>query len=219
MKSYSHVLFDLDGTLTDPKTGITSCVAYALDSFGIHVDNLDTLTPFIGPPLKDSFMEFYKFTEDMAEKAAAKYRERFSKTGLYENTVYPGIEELLKDLKASGRHLYIATSKPYVFASKILTHFGLISYFEYIAGSELDNSRSKKGEVIAYALKENRITDKSQVLMIGDRKHDILGAKENGIDSMGVLFGYGDRQEHELAKADYILNSVQEIRAFFGLQA
>ena len=126
MTNYRYLLFDLDGTLTDPKPGITGCVAYALDSFGIHVDNPDTLTCFIGPPLVDSFMEYYGFSREQAEKACAKYRERFAVKGLYENAVFEGIEELLRDLKTAGYQIILATSKPHVYAEKILRHFHLL---------------------------------------------------------------------------------------------
>lgn len=214
MTSYHYLLFDLDGTLTDPKPGITGCVAYALDSFGIHVDNPDTLTCFIGPPLVDSFMEYYGFSREQAETACAKYRERFSVTGLYENAVYDGIRELLYDLKNAGYKIILATSKPHVYARRILEHFELIEYFDFIAGSELDGTRNRKGDVIAYALQECRITDLSRALMIGDRKHDIIGAKENNLACLGVLFGYGSRAEHEAAGADYIVKSVDELREF-----
>lgn len=214
MTRFHYLFFDLDGTLTDPKPGITGCVAYALDAFGIHVTDTDTLTCFIGPPLVDSFMEYYGFSREQAEAACARYRERFSVTGLYENRVYDGIEALLSDLKAAGYELVIATSKPHVFAEKILRHFQLADYFSYISGSELDGTRNKKEEVIAHAIEACQITDRSAVLMIGDRKHDILGAKVNRIASLGVLFGYGDRAEHEAAGADYIADSVEALRDF-----
>lgn len=215
MQKYHYLLFDLDGTLTDPKIGITKCVAYALESFGIQVTDLDTLTCFIGPPLLDSFMEYYSFSEKEAAKAVEKYRERFSAIGILENSVYPGIEELLKKLTDLGFQLILATSKPSVYAKQILTFFHLESYFTFLSGSELDGRRTAKGEVIAYALEKCLITDRSQVLMIGDRKHDILGAKENKIDSMGVLFGYGTKEELLLAGADYIVESVEEMYHFF----
>ncbi len=214
MTQYHYLLFDLDGTLTDPKPGITRCVAYALDSYGIHVENLDTLTCFIGPPLVDSFMEYYGFSEEQAQAACAKYRERFSSEGLFENRVYDGIISLLKELKDAGYTLILATSKPHVYAKQILAHFQMESYFSFISGSELDGTRNKKGSVIAHVLKTCHITDNSKVLMIGDRKHDILGAKENKIASLGVLYGYGDLLEHQAAGADYIVKDIQELRDF-----
>ncbi len=206
-----YILFDLDGTLTDPKVGITGSVAYALESFGIQVENLDDLCCFIGPPLLDSFMEFYGMTEDEANRAIAKYRERFSVTGLFENEVYPGIPQLLQSLKDAGKTLLIATSKPAVFSQRILDHFDLAKYFSFLSGSELDGRRNDKAEVIAYALEQYGITDPAQAIMVGDRKHDIIGAKKNGLTCVGVLFGYGDLAEHQAAGADYIAENVNQL--------
>lgn len=211
MKKYTNILFDLDGTLTDPKTGITKSVAYALKSFGIEVKDLNSLCKFIGPPLRISFRDYYGFNEDDCFKAIEKYREYFRETGIFENEVYPGVENLLKNLKQSGRHLFIATSKPTVFATRILEHFNLLRYFDYIAGSELDGSRDSKSEVIKFALKENGLTDLTNVVMVGDREHDVIGAIENNIDVIGVLYGYGDRAEIEKASATYIVETVDEL--------
>lgn len=215
MKDYRYILFDLDGTVTDPKVGITKSVAYALRYFGIETANLDDLCKFIGPPLKQSFMEYYCFDESKSTLAVEKYREYFGVTGLYENTVYDGLEKLMQKLVGQGRTLIIATSKPTVFAVKILEHFDLLKYFAFVAGSELDGTRTKKSEVIAYALQQNHITDLSSAIMIGDRKHDIIGAKEVGLDSIGVLFGYGDLQEHEQAGANHIVSTVDELSALW----
>lgn len=215
MKNYKYIFFDLDGTLTDPKEGITKSVAYALKSYGIHVEDLDSLCKFIGPPLKDSFVKFYGFSEEQGYEAVEKYREYFGPYGVYENKVYEGVDKLLAELKARGKMIVLATSKPTVFANTILEHFDLMKYFDVVCGSELDGSRVKKGDVIAYALEQVTEKDarfhKSQVVMIGDREHDILGAKENGLDSIGVLYGYGDRAEHEAAGADYIVETVEEL--------
>lgn len=215
MKNYKYVLFDLDGTLTDPKEGITKSVAYALEAYGIHVEDLDSLCKFIGPPLKDSFVKFYGFSEEQGYEAVEKYREYFRPHGVYENKVYAGVDKLLAELKASGKMIILATSKPTVFANTILEHFDLMKYFDVVCGSELDGSRVKKGDVIAYALEQvaekDTGFDKSKAVMIGDREHDILGAKENGLDSIGVLYGYGDRAEHEAAGADYIVETVEEL--------
>ena len=215
MKNYKYVLFDLDGTLTDPKEGITKSVAYALEAYGIHVEDLDSLCKFIGPPLKDSFVKFYGFSEEQGYEAVEKYREYFRPYGVYENKVYDGVDKLLTELKASGKMIILATSKPTVFANTILEHFDLMKYFDVVCGSELDGSRVKKGDVIAYALEQvaekDTGFDKSKAVMIGDREHDILGAKENGLDSIGVLYGYGDRAEHEAAGADYIVETVNEL--------
>ena len=211
MKNYEYVLFDLDGTLTEPKVGITKSVAYALDYYGIHVEDLDSLCPFIGPPLKDSFMKYYGFDDKKAEEAVEKYREYFRPYGVYENEMYEGILALLASLKAQGKMLILATSKPTVFAKTILEYFKLESYFSHVIGSELDGTRVKKGDVIAYALEQAQITDKSKAVMIGDREHDILGAKENGLDSIGVLYGHGSRKELEESGANIIVESVAQL--------
>lgn len=211
MGTYPYILFDLDGTVTDPKIGITKSVAYALRHFGIDVDNLDVLNKFIGPPLKDSFMEYYHFTEQEANAAIVKYREYFQETGLYENAVYPGIEELLRELRAVHKTLLIATSKPTVFATEILRHFHLLPYFDGVFGSELSGERTRKGEVIAYALSQQAIADTSGAVMVGDRKHDIIGAQETGLTSVGVLYGYGGAEELRSAGADYIVENLEEL--------
>ena len=161
-----YILFDLDGTVTDPMIGITKSVRYALNKFGIEVEDLNTLCKFIGPPLKDSFMNFYNFTEEDALKAIAYYREYFSTNGLYENTVYENFEDMLIALKNDGKSLIIATSKPTVFAEKILEHFNLKKYFDFISGSNLDNTRTKKADVISYALEQQMINNMSEIIMI-----------------------------------------------------
>lgn len=206
-----YILFDLDGTITDPKLGITKSVKYALNKFNIEVDNLDSLCKFIGPSLKDSFIDFYGFTEENAEDAIKYYREYFSVYGLYENFVYENLESMLIQLKEHGKSLIIATSKPAVFAEKILEHFGLMKYFDFVGGSNLDGTRVNKNEVILHALSKNNIENLSEVIMIGDRKHDILGAKSVGIESIGVLYGYGDYDELNSNGADYIVESVREL--------
>lgn len=207
-----YLLFDLDGTLTDPKEGITKSVRHALRAFDIEVEDLDSLCCFIGPPLRDSFMEYYGFSEENATTAISIYREYFSDRGLYENEAYEGIDRVLKTLKDSGKKLYVATSKPEVFAKKILEHFDLDSYFEFIGGADLAETRVKKGDVIRYVLEENHITDLDRVMMVGDRKHDILGAKEAGVASVGVLYGYGNREELLEAGADFIAESVFDLQ-------
>lgn len=211
MKDYQYILFDLDGTLTDPKEGITKSVAYALASYGIEVEDLDELCKFIGPPLKDSFMEFYGFGEEQAVEAVEKYREYFRPTGVLENRVYPDVENLLQTLRACGKVLILATSKPTVFANQILKHFGLVPYFTFVAGSELDGTRVRKGEVIRYALEQMKIQELSKVVMVGDREHDMIGAKENGLDSIGVLYGYGSIEEFRKYGADYVAEQVKDL--------
>ncbi len=211
MKEYNSILFDLDGTLTDPKEGITKSVAHALGWFQIAVEDLDTLCKFIGPPLKDSFMEYYGFTSEDATIAIEKYRDYFEIKGIFENKVYPGIVSLLRTLKESGKQLFVATSKPEVFARRILEHFQLETYFDDIVGSELDGTRVRKGDVIAHVLEKNNLRNRDKILMVGDRKHDVIGAKEQGIDCVGVLYGYGNRKELEEAGADYISKNIEEL--------
>ncbi|SFS57257.1 phosphoglycolate phosphatase [Paenibacillus sp. 453mf] len=176
--SYTNLLFDLDGTLTDPKLGITKSVQYALAKMNIVVDSLDDLDIFIGPPLRVSFKDYYQFDEAKIEAAVDYYREYFSVTGLFENAVFPGVREILDRLSHDPRmRLFIATSKPEIYAKQILDHYELSSYFEYICGSELDGARSAKAEIIGY-LMETYDLQPEQTVMIGDRKHDIIGAQQ-----------------------------------------
>ncbi len=209
--AYKYILFDLDGTLTDPGTGITNSVMYALRKFGIEVSDRSELYKFIGPPLWDSFENYYGFSKEEAKTAVEYYREYYRDKGIFENMVYEGFEGLLKELSDQGLALIVATSKPEVFAKQILEHFDIAKYFTCIAGSNLDGTRVKKGEVIGYALESCGIADLSEAIMIGDREHDIIGAKQAGIDSIGVLFGYGDRAELEEAGADFIAATVADI--------
>ena len=212
-----YLLFDLDGTLTDPKPGITRCVQHALQSFGIEEDNPDKLEPFIGPPLMDSFKEFYGFDDKKAKLAVEKYRERFQSVGLFENEVYPGIPKMLKKLKTRGMHLAIASSKPTVFVERILAHFHIRRYFDVVVGSELDGTRATKAEVVEEALRqlfEDTPVQKDRVYMIGDRKFDVEGAKAFDIESVGVAYGYGGIEELMEAHADYVVKTVEELEQF-----
>lgn len=211
MKNYQYILFDLDGTLTNSQLGITTCVAYALESFGIHTENPEEFRKFIGPPLKESFVKYYNMTDGEGDRAVEKYRERFATVGLYENEVYAGIPELLQKLKAQGKTLLVATSKPTVYSDKILEHFGLKEYFSYIAGSELDGTRVNKAEVIQYALEQMKITESEKIVMIGDKEHDMIGAGICGVDSIGVLYGFGEREELENHGATYIAETVSDL--------
>jgi phosphoglycolate phosphatase len=206
-----YILMDLDGTITNPKVGITKSVQYALKALNIIVEDLDSLCRHIGPPLKSSFMEFYGFADKEADIAVTKFREYFEETGIYENEVYDGMEELLSKLKASGKTIIVATSKPELSARKILEHFHLDKYFDDICGANFDDTRSKKEEVIRYALDKNGITDYSHVVMVGDRKYDIEGAKLVGLSSVGVLFGFGSREEMKEAGADQISETVEDL--------
>ena len=205
------MLFDLDGTLTDPGLGITNSVMYALRKFGINVSDRSQLYPFIGPPLRDSFRVYYGFSDEQCERAVRYYREYFKKSGMFENEVYDGICELLTRLKASGRTLVVATSKPEVFALEILRHFDLYKYFDFVAGATLNDVRNQKADIIKYALETLNITEKKSAIMIGDRKHDIIGAKETGLDSIGVLYGYGTYDELKNAGATYIADTPADI--------
>lgn len=206
-----YLLFDLDGTLTDPKEGITRCFQYALEEFNIYEEDVEKLTWIIGPPLMDSFMQGYGFTKEQAERATAKYRERYIPIGWKENKLYPDIPEVLAKLKEAGYVIALATSKPQDMARKILEHFDLAKYFTFIGGASMDLSRARKEEVIEYVLQELKVVDRNEVLMIGDRKYDILGAKQTGLHSLGVLYGYGDREELETAGADEIAETVGDI--------
>ena len=208
---FDTILFDLDGTLTDPGEGITNSVAYALKKYNIEVSDRSELYKFIGPPLKDSFMKYYGFDEAKAEEAIAYYREYFKDIGIFENKVYEGTEHMLRKLHGNGKRLVLATSKPEEFAIRILEHFGLKKYFAVVAGASMDSSRSKKGDVIAYAISLCEDFSKDTAVMIGDREHDIIGAKENGLKSIGVLYGYGDENELKTADADYIVSTTEDI--------
>lgn len=211
MKKY--ILFDLDGTLTDPKEGITKCVQYALDYFGIHEEDTDSLTKFIGPPLEDSFKQYYNMSDEDADKAVEKYRERFGSIGIFENAVYDGVIDMLGVFKGEGKFLALATSKPDVFAKRITDKYGISPYLDVLSGGKIGGS-CDKAHVITKALEAFGLgdNDKPAVIMVGDRKHDIIGAKKCQIESVGVRFGYAERNELEDAGADYIVSSVEELK-------
>ncbi len=219
MKEKKYILFDLDGTLTDPKEGITKAVQYSLAHYGIEETDLDALCPFIGPPLRDSYINFYGFSPEKATEAISVYREYFCREGWAQNKVYPGIPELLGALKAGGKKLYVATSKPEPFAVQILEHFGLAGFFDGIGGADLEETRVRKGDVIAYVrerfglLKDIRDRDMaSDIVMVGDREHDVNGAGEQGLECIGVLYGYGSRRELEDSGAVRIAESVEALK-------
>lgn len=206
-----RVLFDLDGTLTDPFLGITRSVAYSLKSFGIEVDDLETLKPFIGPPLDVSFREYYHMDEAQSWEAVEKYREYFSKKGLFENKVYEGMEDFLQSLLNMDMKLYVCTSKPEVFAKEILDHFSLTPYFTGIYGATLDGSLKNKGDVIAHCIKQEQLNIQD-CMMVGDRQHDIVGAHQNQIPCIGVLYGYGSLEEFQEYHCDYIAKDLIELK-------
>lgn len=211
MKSYSTILFDLDGTLTDPGRGITNSILYALDKMGIPKPPREELYAFIGPPLKEMFMTHFNLSDAQGEEALRCYREYFSVDGLFENEVYAGIPELLEALRRAGTTLLVATSKPEVFTLRILERFDLARYFHFVAGSTLDGGRVHKEDVIAYALKTYALTDFSQIVMVGDRKFDVEGAKANNLPCIGVTYGYGSKEELEKAGAIATANTPQEL--------
>lgn len=208
---YTTYLFDLDGTLTDPKEGIVNSVLYALKKVGIEELHISELDSFIGPPIQQSFVERYNMNEGEVERAVFYFREYLKQSGLLENNIYDGIPNLLKQLKDTGNHLFIATSKPTVLAEQVIEHFQLTNYFEDIIGSNLDGTRIKKEEIIAHILQTNEELNKEEIVMIGDRKHDIIGANQNGIASIGVLYGYGSETELTEVGATHIANDVKEL--------
>ena len=209
-----YLLFDLDGTLTDPKEGITKCFQCALCAAGIAVPPADELTWVIGPPLMDSFMQGYNFSKEQAEIATAKYRERYESIGWQENIPYKGIKEALETLKEAGFILAVATSKPEGMAEKILEHFGLADYFKVIGGASRDLSRAKKSDVLLYTLDRLGLKEWFKVLMIGDRKYDVEGAKQLKIPCLGVLYGYGNLEELTKAGAVATAGSIQEMTEY-----
>ena len=207
MKQYNTVLFDLDGTLTDPGVGITKSVEYALNRYGITVNDRAELYPFIGPPLIDSFMKYYGFSKEQSIEAVEVYREYFRVKGLFENEVYQGVDQMLDQLKKAGKTLLVASSKPEEFVLTILKHFDLLPYFDFVGGAAMDETRSKKEEVVEYVLQQAKITDTATAVMVGDRKFDVQGAHAFGLDAIAVTYGYGSLEELTEAKPEYLADS------------
>lgn len=214
MDEYNLILFDLDGTLTDPGEGIRNSVAYALEKYGIEVEDILTLNRFIGPPLAEGFQQFYGFSTEQAAQAVSYYREYYQDYGIFENCVYKGIPELLELLRAHRKTLAVATSKPEVYAKQILKHYGLEPYFDCVVGGNLDGTRCKKHEVIAAVLEQYPASAGYRAVMVGDREHDIIGARQMGLDSVGVLFGYGSAEELNKAQATALAATVADIATF-----
>ena len=212
LTAYDAILFDLDGTLTDAGPGITKSIQYALSKFGIREQNLDRLVPFIGAPLFDSLRNRYSLEEPEARQAVEFYREYYSDFGIYENAVYPGIPELLRELREKGKKLGVATLKPVVFADRVLNNFGLDDYFDLVAGSGLDAAGLSKTQIIQQALSKLTDVSKEKVVMVGDRGHDVIGARKNGIDSIAVTYGYGTLEELQNANPMHIADSVESLR-------
>ncbi|MBI4973156.1 HAD hydrolase-like protein [Candidatus Roizmanbacteria bacterium] len=212
-KDYRVILFDLDGVLTDPKEGITKSIQYALSKMHIIENNLDSLAKFIGPPLFHTFNTHYKFSEKKSWEAVKYYQERFSIKGLYENRVYDGVSELLNKLKVSGRKILLVSSKPAVYCYKIIEHFLLDKYFNKVVGPGLDLKNADKTNLILQAINYLPEYEKEEFVMVGDRMHDIVGANNNKINSIGVTYGFGSIQELKACKPTYIINSISDLKS------
>ncbi len=207
----SAVLFDLDGTLTDPKPGITRCIQYALSELGYKLPNADELHWCIGPPLKDSFSQLLKTRDEIVlDRAMKLYRSQFSTIGLFENSLYPQIPKTLQTIRSAGYKTFVATSKPHIYATRIIEHFALSSLFDGVYGSELDGTRSTKGDLIHYILLTEDLSA-SAVVMVGDRSYDIIAAKHHNLSSIGVTYGYGTEPELKAYGADWIAHSPDDI--------
>jgi phosphoglycolate phosphatase len=205
-----NILFDLDGTLTDPFEGITTCIIYALEKLNANTPNAESLGWCIGPPLQDSFCKLLDGDMERAQKAVVFYRERFQKTGMFENQVYETIPEALKELKENGHTLFVATSKVRIFAEKIIDHFDLAPFFKSVHGAEMDGTRADKTSLIAYIMAQEGL-ECVDTVMVGDTAYDMVGAKKNGIYGLGVLWGYGSRRDLEDAGADRCISSSMEL--------
>jgi len=210
--TYKNLIFDLDGTLIEPKTGITRAIVYALKHYGIEIpeSDYDSLTPFIGPPLTDSFTRYFGFDHAKAREAVEKYREYYSVTGLFECSIYPGIPNLLMQLQQAGVPVYLATSKPQIFAETLLKHLKLDHFFTLIAGSTLDHTRDQKSQVLEWLLSQEHLKPET-CLMIGDRHYDVEGARTCGIDTIAVGYGYGSREEFDLCAPAYRTETVEDL--------
>ena len=206
---YDLIMFDLDGTLVNSEEGVTKTVQYALSACGIEENNQNNLRRFIGPPLVDAFMEYYGMSEDMALKALEKYRERYRKTGVYENEIFPDVKNVLEELKKNGKKVALATSKPHIFAREVLKSFDLTQYFDIIVGAEFDGTRNDKADVIKEVL--NQAGEYENPVMIGDRKHDAEGARKNGVDFIGVSFGFAPEREFEKCGVDKVIDRMSEL--------
>ena len=212
MKTYTHLLFDLDGTLTDSEEGIINALKYALDKAGLHENDTGKLRSFIGSSLLKTLQEVYGISKERAEEIVSYYRTYYSDKGIYENKLYPGIPELLSDLKKAGKQLIVATSKRTTGAKQVLDIFNLNEYFELVAGGSPDGKISEKTDVIRHVFSKIGDEIKKNAVMIGDRKYDVIGARENGIDSIAVMYGYATKEEIDEAKPTYRVESVEGLR-------
>ena len=214
---YKAIMFDLDGTLTESGEGITKSDQYALEKIGRPEPDLEKLKVFVGPPLLDQFMKYADTDEETARQAVAFYRERYGVTGIYENSVYPGIPELLEELRRKGYLLAVASSKPENYVNQVLDYFHLSGYFDVIVGSEMNGNRTRKAQVIEETLERLKLSGhRNQVLMVGDKEHDVLGAREAGVSCVAVSYGYGTMEELEAAEPLKIVSSAEELLHFFG---
>ncbi|MFV5508886.1 MULTISPECIES: HAD-IA family hydrolase [unclassified Acinetobacter] len=211
-----NILIDLDGTLTDPKVGITTSARYGLEKIGHPISDEINIDWIIGPPLKASLAKILNVEADhvLAEQALMAYRERFAVKGLYENHVFEGVAETLAELKRRGYRLFVATAKPTVYAKQILEHFDLAQYFTEIYGSELNGERTNKAELIQYILAQQQL-QADQCMMVGDREHDIFGARQNGMETIAVNYGYGSQQELALAQPKYQIDCFNQLLDYF----
>lgn len=211
-KNFGTVFFDLDGTLSDSQQGIIRCIQYSLAKFGIEENDIEKLRCYIGPSLAETYRDFYGFNDEQIKQATEYYRERFERDGVQENEMFDGVLELILALKKQNKKLVLATAKPTVHAAKIIEYYQIKQYFSGIFGSNLDGTREEKSEVIAYALASMPEISRDDIVMVGDRKHDILGAKENGLAVIGVGYGYGTIDEIKESKPDFIAYTVEELK-------
>lgn len=209
MKNKEYILFDLDGTITDSKEGILTAVKYAMDAYGIKEEDEERLNMFIGPPLIDAFTTYDGVDEEQGQKLVSKYREFYKDKGIYMFRVYDGVPEMIKKIKKAGKKVYLATAKPIVFAERIIEKIGITEYFDGLYGASMDASRNKKEQVIAYVIEKEQL-EKEKILMVGDRDNDVEGANINGIDVLGVLYGYGTKKELEEAGCKNFAKTVKE---------
>lgn len=212
-----NILFDLDGTLTDPKVGITRCIQFSLEHFGTDIPPMDQLTWCIGPPLRESFSRLLNTSnESILDQALSNYRRRFSETGMFENVIYPEVAPSLRKIKQAGFRVFLATAKPQLFAKQILDHFHLSQFFTAIYGSELDGRFSDKGQLVAHILESENLNPKES-LIIGDRVHDIAGGKKNGIMTAAVSYGYGTQKELDASQPDILFNAFPDLLSFLKI--
>jgi phosphoglycolate phosphatase len=214
---YKAILFDLDGTLTESGDGITRSVQYALEKIGKPEPDVDALRVFVGPPLLEQFMRYADVDEETGRQAVEYYRERYSVTGIYENRLYPGVEKMLSELKQKGYRLAVASSKPEYYILQILDYFRIYEYFDVIVGSEMNGGRTRKSEVIEEALRLLKLEKhRDQVVMVGDKEHDVLGAREAGVSCIAVTYGYGTEEELDAAEPMAKADSTESLIRFFA---